>query len=259
MEKEKMILYKNLVYKEIFKIVRKYKKLTQKEAANILGVSEITVRRYELGISKITRNILWSFIGILKIEGTELINIILGSSIYEEFKIEGVEDPKLISYLIKSTLKEIYSAQLDFAPEEMTDFKEALHVIDYVIQESKSKRGKNTLEVSKNGLRSSLFFYITQIFKLKNIKEKETVIEKYTDEILELVMFSIREKVSKYDLTLDNNSKTQFKIDDLITDEIIEDIKGKVGFYGEQLEKSLTKLEEKIWERYKELHIDDKD
>jgi len=48
-------------------------------------------------------------------------------------------------------------------------------------------------------------------------------------------------------------------IDDLITDEIIEDIREKAGFYGEQLEKPLTKLEEKIWERYKELHIDDKE
>ena len=253
MEKEKMLLYKNLVYKEILKISRRYKKYTQSQLASIIGVSEITIRRYELGISKIPKHLLTTCIKSLGIGGSELINIILSSSIYEDLKVDGLKDTQVISELIVSSLKEIYSVELDFAPETMGDFNESLTLIDTAIQEIKATRGKNTLEVSQNGLRSALFFYITQVFRSKDIKEKETAIEKYTDEIMELVMFSIREKISKYDLTLDNNSKPQFDIDDLITDEIIEDIKGKVGFYGEQLEKPLTKLEERIWERYKEL------
>jgi len=248
---------------KLIKENRKNKKLTQQELANAIDKTESSIRKYEKGLVQIPNEVLEKLAKIFEIPFSEMLLNAIENYIPKTNFIEE----------INSILEEHGYKLIDVGDGELELINSNNYISDTIdknklINFYKEKKGNITFEdilmfSSNEEIRERDAFtqFIETLGYSVEANEEEGFI-KITDSqsYFEMDIEDYEKLINKMEKFINMElSDYESDVDDLITEEIIEEIKGKVGFYGEQLEKPLTKLEEKIWERYKELHINDKD
>lgn len=200
---------------------RKLKKITQEQLARKIEMNVKSIQRYETDTNPIPIDV--------------LNNIAIALNI-------GID--KLISQ------KGAYSNKIDDFNEYRYDaFIKLFLSLGYTIEEIPIYLGKNSEDYPDDNWETALILKRDKKILQLNLDDVNILfddIEKYID-------FSIYKKENSQEFKNENiEDIVENNIDKYYTDEYIEKIKEKIGYYGDEYIKPLNTAEKIVWERWKE-------
>ena len=200
---------------------RKLKKITQEQLARKIKMNVKSIQRYETDTNPIPIDV--------------LNNIAIALNI-------GID--KLISQ------KGAYSNKIDDFNEYRYDaFIKLFLSLGYTIEEIPIYLGKNSEDYPDDNWETALILKRDKKILQLNLDDVNILfddIEKYID-------FSIYKKENSQEFEEETiEQKVENNIDEYYTDEYIEKIKEKIGYYGDEYIKPLNTAEKIVWEKWKE-------
>lgn len=165
---------------EKLQFYRKAHKLTQKELANLTGISEISIRKYEAGDRVPKFEQLQKIASVLTIGSKDLLNINLN-----DLKLDTVGDAMTLIYLLKERLGFNYivnqlpdgsidpnSIFINFKNEKVNHYLERIVTEDVMAEELKLELAGIDTENAKTRLLTDKFLLEQTKKEMINIKEQ---------------------------------------------------------------------------------------
>lgn len=179
-EKEKTIFNKIL-----FKEIRKYKNLTQKEVAELLGKKTITIQAYENNRLNVTFDTLYLFIKKINIFPEIISDIVISDNFIKTFNIENNTE--------YSTGDFIFSAELyDYTRSFFNEYEnlKGMHPIDFKMKNKLNPENNiNFLNAINKDIQEKIYIYIEKILNFNNKSIDKKNIFKLSSEVFDFLEF----------------------------------------------------------------------
>ena len=178
-EKEKTIFNKIL-----FKEIRKYKNLTQKEVAELLGKKTITIQAYENNRLNVTFDTLYLFIKKINIFPEIISDIVISDNFIKTFNIENNTE--------YSTGDFIFSAELyDYTRSFFNEYEnlKGMHPIDFKMKNKLNPENNiNFLNAINKDIQEKIYIYIEKILNFNKSIDKKNIF-KLSSEVFDFLEF----------------------------------------------------------------------